>query len=402
MTRRDGAAPIRDGVAIGLLAFGQTIAWAGIYYIFAALLLTWERETGWSKPELTLALTLAILTSSMAAPVAGRLVDRGRGALMIGCATALGGLAVACLSLAQNLPAFYSLWILIGACQAGALYEACFAIVTRARGPAARRAITTIALVAGFASAIAFSGTAFFLQRMEWREVAVIFGLGTLILAAPASWQGARQLERSGAMLETRVPERSRAAHPAPRALLLLLALAFPMMALNHGMILNHLLPLLDSREIAPDLAVLAASIIGPMQVAGRLVMMLAERRISSLTATLVSFAGVILAALMLLASQIAPVLIFVSVILQGATYGLISILKPVVIAEFSGPAGIARVLGWMALPYLGCFALAPYLGALIWTVGGYDLMLIAAAGFAAAGFAAIAFAARFRPDQAA
>ncbi|MEM1275057.1 MAG: MFS transporter [Pseudomonadota bacterium] len=386
----------REGLAIGLLAIGQTISWAGIYYLFAALLLSWERDTGWSKPEITLALTLAVLSSGLAAPIAGRLIDRGYGPLMMGFCTAVGGAAAALLSLTTSLMGFYAVWILIGIAQAGALYEACFAVVARARGPAARQGITAITLAGGFASAIAFSGAAWLGKGMDWTWVAVLFGGITALIAAPASWFGARLIEGCSET-PTEASSSPRGDRVAPFALLLLLAATFPMMALNHGIILNHLLPLLDSRDIAPQTAVLAASLIGPMQVAGRLAIMIAGARITSLAAVLISFAGVVAAALILLASSAAPGLIFVSVILQGATYGLISILKPVIIAEFSGPAGIARVLGWMALPYLGCFALAPYLGALIWTIGGYDLVLLAAAGFAFVGFMAMALAAWLR-----
>ena len=47
--------------AIILLAFGQTLVWTCLYYIFPALLLRWETVLGWSKLDLTLAITLAIL-----------------------------------------------------------------------------------------------------------------------------------------------------------------------------------------------------------------------------------------------------------------------------------------------------------------------------------------------------
>ncbi|MEZ8057861.1 hypothetical protein [Vibrio splendidus] len=41
------------------------------------------------------------------------------------------------------------------------------------------------------------------------------------------------------------------------------------MLALNHGVVLNHLLPLLDERNVPDDLVILVISLIGPMQVAG-------------------------------------------------------------------------------------------------------------------------------------
>ncbi|MEM7177375.1 MAG: MFS transporter [Pseudomonadota bacterium] len=382
--------------AIWLLAAGQLIAWAGLYYLFAALLLEWERETGWSKPHLTLALALAVLASGLAAPLAGRLIDRGHGAAMMGLGTALGGGLIMALALVPSLWLFVLVWILVGLCQAAALYEPCFALVARAIPGAARRGITIITLIAGFASAISFSGAAMLADLTGWRVAALVFGAAVIALAAPASWAGARLIEARGIA----APARPAGAQPpgaTPRrgAVFWLLAAAFPMMGFNHGMVLNHLLALLDSRGMAPGLAVLAASLIGPMQVAGRVAMMTVEHRVSTLFVTLTSFGGVVLAALLLLASSGASVLVFAAVILQGATYGLISIMKPVIISEMMGPDGIARIMGWMALPYLASFALAPFLGAVIWTLGGYDLVLAAAAAFAAIGLVTLVLAAR-------
>ncbi|MEM7240403.1 MAG: MFS transporter, partial [Pseudomonadota bacterium] len=328
----------RDLRAVLLLSLGQLIAWAGLYYLFAALLLTWETETGWTKPELTLALALAVFASGLAAPLVGRVIDAGQGPRLIGLVTAAGGMMVIALPYAPGLTAFYGLWCLIGLSNAGALYEACFALVTRTLGDRARRGITIITLIAGFASMVSFSGAAALTSLLGWQTAVQIFGALVVFVAAPASWTGARMLERAG---RSAPPPKTPAPVTRPRtgsAVLLLLASAFPMMALNHGIVLNHLLPLLDERGLAPTTAVLAASLIGPMQVAGRIVMMLVEHRISTLAVTLTSFAGVLIAALCLLASQMAPALVFGAVVLQGAAYGLISIMKPVIIAQLMGP----------------------------------------------------------------
>lgn len=389
----------QDLRAIWLLALGQLIAWAGLYYLFAALLLAWERDTGWTKPQLTLALALAVFASGLAAPVAGRIIDRGHGAALMGLGTALGGMLVIAIGTAPSLWLFTCLWILIGVCQAAALYEPCFALVTRAIPGSARRGITIITLIAGFASAISFSGAAILTGWLGWRVSAMLFGAAVILIAAPATWLGARALEAGNpgpaASDRARTPKTGAKGTARLTPVFFLLAAAFPMMGLNHGIILNHLLPLLDSRGVAPALAVFAASLIGPMQVAGRVAMMTVEHRVSSLFVTLTSFAGVVLAALLLLASDGVTALVFAAVTLQGATYGLLSIMKPVVISEMMGPKNIARIMGWIALPYLASFALAPFLGSLIWTLGGYDVVLAAAAGFAALGFATILLAAR-------
>ncbi|MBT6826214.1 MAG: MFS transporter, partial [Rhodospirillales bacterium] len=59
------------------MAIGETIVWASFYYLFPALLPEWERSMGWSKTELSGAMTLALLTSALLAPFAGRLIDHG-------------------------------------------------------------------------------------------------------------------------------------------------------------------------------------------------------------------------------------------------------------------------------------------------------------------------------------
>ena len=60
-----------------LLAAGQTLVWAGLYYVFPALLVRWETALGWSRTDLTAAITLAILLSALSSPLAGRLIDAG-------------------------------------------------------------------------------------------------------------------------------------------------------------------------------------------------------------------------------------------------------------------------------------------------------------------------------------
>ena len=59
---------MRKDRAIVLMAIGQIITWAGLYYVFPALLLRWEQDLGWSKAELTAAITLAVFVSALTAP----------------------------------------------------------------------------------------------------------------------------------------------------------------------------------------------------------------------------------------------------------------------------------------------------------------------------------------------
>ena len=68
---------MRRDPAVLLLATGQTLAWASIFYVFPALLLRWEQALGWSRADLTAAIAGAILVSAAASPIAGRFIRTG-------------------------------------------------------------------------------------------------------------------------------------------------------------------------------------------------------------------------------------------------------------------------------------------------------------------------------------
>ena len=68
--------------------------------------------------------------------------------------------------------------------------------------------------------------------------------------------------------------------------------------------------------------------------------------------------------------------LVVVFVILQGAGFGVTSITRPVIIAECFGHRNYGAIAGALALPMTAASALAPTLAALIWSAGGYDLVV--------------------------
>ena len=120
---------MRRDPAILLLAVGETLVWASIYYIFPALLLRWEQDLGWSKAELTVSISLAVLISAVASPMMGRVIDRGFGALAVAFSAFLGGICLILLSLVTELWQFQLVWSLMGVAMAGCLYEPIFALV---------------------------------------------------------------------------------------------------------------------------------------------------------------------------------------------------------------------------------------------------------------------------------
>lgn len=383
--------------ALFCLAIGQTLIWAGTYYLFPALLLRWEEAEGWSKTSLTGGFTAALIVTALFAPVSGRLIDRGYGPIAMGCSAVVAAVAVALLPVADALPLFVALWLIIGACMAACLYEPCFAIITRTRGPEARRGITFVTLIAGFASTISFPLSHAVTEAYGWQEAAMLFGAISGLIAAPLLFLGARSLEQRHIAEENvrrAAPDFAEAETTPVRQVMrspvfVLLAVAFMFLSVNHAVLINHLLPIMDDRGIDLATAVLVASLMGPMQVAGRILIMLFEKRTSNHLVTIYCFGALVVASACMLMASAWPLLIFAFVFLQGSGVGISSIMRPVVVRDLLGQANFGAISGALALPTMLGFAFSPFIGSLLWELGGYDLAIWVVLSMAAAGLIA-------------
>jgi len=383
------------------LALATTLIYAAFYYSFAAFLAFWEADFGWSKPALAGAFTLALLVSAACAPLAGTIIDRGHGrALMAGTAL-LGAGGLALLTQVETQWQFYALWLVIGVAMAGGLYDACFSLVTHLFPEDARRAITLITLIGGFAGPISFPVGVGIAEAAGWRIAALVLAGLVALLAAPAVWfapMPVAKRDRADRAAE-REDRRSALGTALGTRIFWLLLVTYALGFLNHGTIVNHLLPLLSERGVSLETAVLAASMIGPMQVAGRLAMMLAERyfRPPMIVVAGVTYIGLMLASAALLGAALWPVLLIGFVVFQGAGHGLASISRPVLLAEGMGRGAFGAINGVVGAACIGAYALAPTLAALVWELGGYTLVLYASFAAAAISLATLIAAAHAR-----
>ena len=365
--------------------------WAAMYYGFPALLPAWERELGWSKAELSFAFTLSLVVSASLVPVAGRLIDRGHARTVFAGGTVLGAVLLALLSIVTELWQFICIWIGLGVAMSGTLYEACFAVLVRSTGDRARRAITIVSIVAGLAGTVAFPSAHLLAGAFGWRGAVLVFAAVVGGVAAPLVWSACRRAEVQATV---HAPEPSASAGQALAVtrspVFWLLAMAIFLAALDHGMLISHVLPILDDRGIDTGLAVLAASCIGPMQVAGRLVLMASDRFASTVVASTGCFAMMAMAGICLLQAGATPALLAGFVVLQGAGIGVASVMRPVVTAELLGRRNFGVVSGLIGLMHMGGYALGPSVSAVVWAWGGYDRVIVLAVGAAVAAMVAL------------
>jgi MFS family permease len=361
----------KGGVAIWLLALGQTLIYAGSYYSFPALLPDLEAATGWSKATLALGPTLAFLIMASLTVITGRLVDRGLGGEMLVWGPVLAALGVLGLGFATTPAVWLLSWALIGVAQAGCVYETLFAFLIRRMGMGARAAITRVTLVAGFAGTLAFPLGHWVGEAFGGQGGMLVFA-GVTVLAVPCNLWSVRALrrrERAEVKHAPTPPDTLKAALRRPA--FWALAASFGLFGLNHGILLTYVLVLFADRGAGAGLAATAAACIGPSQVAGRLLFMAGEARVGNARAAMLALGSVVLAGGVLWLAGLAPWLIFLFALGQGAGMGLMSILRPLLIADILGRQGFGTVSGAVAMAPILASAAAPALGALMLAAGG-------------------------------
>ena len=369
--------------AVAALSVSTTLFWACLYYAFAAFLPDWEKSEGWPKTGLTAAFAGAVLLSALAAPAVGRRIDRGEGPYVFVFAGLFGVGMLSLIPLAPTFPVFAGLWLCLGLAMAGTLYEPCFALLTRALGSEARRAITLVTLVGGFAGTLAFPLIHGLTSLGGWRFAAWVLAAILLFGALPLHLYAARRLEavargRLAFAQESAIPIKEKTSGEAVRSkrAFWALSVAFALVGAGHGLIINHALPMLSDFGFSETEAIATVSAIGPMQVLARLLLLGTERRLPASSATLLSFIALTLAATSLVFSAGSLPLLALFTALQGCGYGAISILRPVLLRETVGDAGFGAISGTMAAVYVSAVALAPFAGSLLWRLGGYELAL--------------------------
>lgn len=377
----------RQSLGVWLLAVAQTLTYAGVYYAFAALLPDLIAATGWSVADLAFGPTISFLVMAGMLPITGRMLDHGHGAAMMLGGPVLGALALLWLSQVGALWQWNLGWALIGLAMSGSVYETCFAQLTRVLdGPevgqkrgvlTARGAIIRVTLVAGFASSLAFPLGHWWGAALGGQAALAAFA-GVVALAVPVTALGLTLLGDA----------RKGAQHPAPikgalgaalgqRAFWVVTAV-FTAIWASHGILMTYVLVLFADRGAGAGMAAFAASSVGPAQVFGRLMLMAGGARVSNRAATVFSLGSLALGGMVLIAAGAAPLLIFAFATLQGMGAGLLSILRPVLVADLLGRQGFGAVSSAISVGPVLANAAAPALGALLLSHGGADAVYAA------------------------
>ncbi|MFM9844399.1 MAG: MFS transporter [Dongiaceae bacterium] len=384
------------------LAVAQIVSWGTVYYSFSLLILPMEAELGWTRSGICGALSFGLLIAGLCAYGAGSWIDRHGGRWLMTGGTLLASLMLAAWSQVHTLTVLYLIWAGLGAAMAATLYESVFVVLTRRFPQSFRLRITVLTLIAGFASTIFVPLTEILVQSQGWRGALMILAAVNLAVCLPihALWL------RDGA---------TRARPPAPpvdRKALLRRALRNPVfwgLALcltaynaTFSALTFHLIPLLAERGVGIAVAIAAVALLGPSQVAARLLIFLFARRLPTALTGRIVLLGLPVALALLIRFPDSTSALFLAAVYYGSANGIMTIIRSAAVPDLISRDGYGSINGMLALPVVAAQALSPLAAALIWSLtGGYGAVLwtlLVVSTVAAMAFWAAAALARSRP----
>ena len=377
---------------VARLGTAQTLAWASSYYLPAMLAAPMARDLGVSTPTVFAAFSVALIVSALLGPLAGRAIDRHGGRPVLVVTNLLFAAALAVMALAQGPVGLFAAWVLMGVAMGSGLYEAAFATLVRLYGQGARGAITGITLIAGFASTVGWPLSAWMEVQWGWRGACAGWAALHLLVGVPLNGWLPRA-DPAGTASEpppsapaTPTAEKVASASPAPAHPLrttVLLSFVFAVTWFTSTAMAAHLPRLLQASGTSLQAAVAMAALVGPAQVAARLLEFGFLRRLHPLlSAQLAAAAHPVGAALLMVVGGPAAA---VFTVLHGAGNGILTIAKGTLPLVLFGPAGYGARQGLMMVPARVAQAFAPVLfGMLLDSTGAAALWLTTLLGLAA------------------
>ena len=386
---------------IASLGIAQIISWGSLFYAIGVLGIAMRTELGVSELFLFATFSAALVVSGTLAPVMGRLIDQRGGRFVLSLGSVLAAIAMAILAVAPSAPVMVVGWLVAGAAMAACLYDPAFATLAQHTGPRYRKAVTALTLFGGFASTVFWPLSHLLLEAWGWRTTFGIYAAMHVFLCLP--------IHRLFVPRHSHVTRPDAAPAPGAKEVspglsdprLVWLTLSFATATFIFGVIAVHLINLLTTAGLTAAQAVTISMLVGPMQVAGRVIELGFSGRVKAVTVGMVAFGLMMLALLALISVEGFGIAAIVFVVAYGCGKGVLTIVKGTAPVEIWGRAGLGGLLGHLSRYGLYAKAIAPaaFSGMLAFGLTRNGALAILA-GFAVLGMTSYGMATR-RPTRA-
>ena len=383
------ARPLPIIIALGTT---QTLAWASSYYLPAILADPIARDLGVSSNWIFAAFSASLVISALLGPRIGRQIDLVGGRPVLSMSNVVFAAGLTLLGFSYSIPVMVLAWLLLGIGMTGGLYDAAFAALGRIYGDAARRSITGITLIAGFASTVGWPLSALGLETIGWRNTCFAWAAAHILIGLPINLLMLPAVKGAKAAVANAVKPHI----PIDRTMILL-GFVFAAAWTVTGAMAAHLPRIMEEAGATTAQAVFAGALIGPSQVAARIFEASFLSRFHPLVSTkLACLTHPIGVAVLGLAGGGAA---SAFAIFHGTGNGILTIARGTLPLAIFGPQNYGYRLGIIGAPARMAQAAAPLLFSLLIDTMGSRVLIVSSALSLSALFAL--FLLRVRPPPA-
>ncbi|MEJ7837177.1 MAG: MFS transporter [Thermomicrobiales bacterium] len=347
-----------------VLSLTETVSWGILYYAFVALLVPMRNDLGWSEATLTLAYSIGILVSGLAAPLVGLWLDNHSPRNLMITGSLLASILVFAWSRVDNQFIYILIWIGLGLAMSMTLYEPAFVTVTRWFAQDRAKPLLAITIFAGFASTIFLPLTTALESGYGWRSTVQILAILILVLAflphllflrnppprpAPKPTTSASPNAHDGLPLRSALRNSN----------FWRMTTGFGLQSFASTAVAAFMIAYLLERGDGAGFAAAAAGGIGAAQVVARIFTTIFGRRYSQIVLAAMMLALQTLAVLVLLLWQ-DKIGVAIAVLLLGAGRGALTLIRPILLADTFGLRYFASISGAQSSILSACGAIAP------------------------------------------
>jgi MFS family permease len=337
-----------------------------------------ETDLGWSRGEISLAISLAAVAMGLGAPFIGRLIDRIGARLVMATGAAAIGASTILISQSQSLPYFYAMFVVSGIGLGGATIIPVSLVISNWFSAMRGKALGIAMTGTGLGAMVMVPVSTWVVTNWGWRTSYMIMGciillmvpLNLLFLRTRPSDMG---LLPDGGLASEEDPV-SAEGLTAPEAMrtrafwmIAVMMVLAGLVAMGAGV---HLMPYLTDHGHAESTASLIIAVISGMTFVGKISLGSVVDRWGVRPTVALAF-GMILAGFLLLMGARAIPIAFAFAIVYGFGIGAPLVVNPALTAECLGLKHFGAVFGILTLFTTGGAALGAVLTGFLYDAAG-------------------------------
>lgn len=366
---------------VAILAVTQITSWGMLYYAFGVLAARIQADLALTAAQTFGAFSWSVLVAGLSATSVGIAIDRHGGRWVMVLGSIMAAIGLCSMATVTTFDGYLLSWSILGLAMALTLYEAAFATLNSALRTDAAKSISTVTLVGGLASTVFWPLTEALAAHLGWRNTLLLYALVQLAVCAPLHFllEGHQQ-DRKAATQHEGVTLRQ----ALRQQKFWLLAGAFAFNAFIFSALSVHLIRVVQALGHPMELALLLAALIGPMQVAGRLMERIWGAGKPPALIGAYTFAALPAALLSLALFGNHGYAVGVFCVLYGLSNGVMTILRGTLPAAIFGRKQYGAISGALAAPALLAKASGPLVFAMALDFSGAHSVLLPLAGVSA------------------